>query len=125
MRLPAFSIPAISGTLALFGAITASSVTLAAPFYDGNWSVRVLAEADACSLDQALPIRVADGQVSVRGFLGPRARGQVQQTGEIDIQLSHAGDIVEATGALDGTTGGGSWSSSTLNCGGTWMATKN
>jgi len=109
----------------MLGLVTVSGVAVAAPSYDGNWSVRVVAEANECSLDQALPIRVADGQVSVRGFLGPHARGAVQQNGVIDIRLSHAGDIVEATGTLDGMTGGGSWNSSTLNCGGTWMATKN
>ena len=118
-KLARFAI-ALGGLSLLFGTTTSS----AGPAYDGRWSVRVVVVAGDCSLDRPLPIRVADGRVSLAALFGPRVRGKVRRDGQISIRLSHAGEIVDAAGVLAGQRGNGSWKSPTLDCGGVWKATK-
>lgn len=111
---------ALGGLSLAFGTTPSS----AGPLYDGKWSVRVVVVAGDCSLNRPLPIRVADGRVSLAALFGPRVRGKVQQDGQISIRLSYAGEVVDAAGALAGQSGRGSWKSPTLNCGGVWKAMK-
>lgn len=115
---------AFGGAMTFTSLMAGSNTALAGLAYDGTWSVKVFAQAEECSLTRTLRLRVADGRVSWAGLFGPRAQGQVHQDGQIRIRLSHAGEVVDATGALAGRSGGGSWKSPTLHCGGTWKAMK-
>ncbi len=101
----------------------AASANAPTPF-DGGWSVAVTSATESCDLPDAVPIRVADGAVRYDGWFGPRTTGEVQPNGSLAVSISYRSDIVTVSGVLSGTSGSGRWVSPTLECGGTWVATR-
>ncbi len=101
----------------------AASATAPTPF-DGGWSVAVTSPSASCDLPDAVPIRVAGGAVRYDGWFGPRTTGAVEQNGALAVSISYRSDIVNVSGTLTATQGSGRWVSPTLDCAGTWVATR-
>jgi hypothetical protein len=101
-----------------------ASASSAQTSFDGLWSVEIVAKATACSLAYAVPIQVANGNITYAGLFDAVADGTVGDDGEVRVQLARSGDVVQATGALGERSGFGQWSSATLECQGTWSARK-
>jgi hypothetical protein len=113
-----FPLMGLGAVLAL--ALPATPVAAGTPF-DGVWSVQ--ASSSECS-DLRVPIQVAGGVVSYAGSFGAQANGRVAPDGQLQVSFSYRRDVVTAQGALNGTRGYGSWFSPTLNCSGSWVASK-
>ncbi|MCW5714329.1 MAG: hypothetical protein KIT43_07455 [Bauldia sp.] len=92
--------------------------------FDGGWSVAVTSPTASCDLPDAVPIRVSGGAVRYDGWFGPRTTGEVHPNGSLAVSISYRSDIVNVSGVLSGTSGSGRWVSPTLDCGGTWVATR-
>jgi hypothetical protein len=105
-------------------AAVAASASSAQTSFDGLWSVEIVAKASACSLAYAVPINVANGNITYAGLFDAVADGTVGDDGAVRVRLAHSGDVVRATGALSERSGFGQWSSATLECQGTWSARK-
>lgn len=95
-----------------------SEAVAASSDFDGNWSVKVIAEYGECR-ERTIFLQVHEGTVSFAGF-GATATGAVGSDGRLQAQLAHREEVVKAKGALRGTIGNGIWSS--LNCAGSWIA---
>ena len=50
------------------------------------------------------------------------ASGQISQRGIVDLAFQRLGQIATVTGKLMSGHGSGTWSSSTMQCGGSWRA---
>ncbi len=94
----------------------------AADSFDGSWTVQVAASGGDCKPVPALPIAVKDGTVTYDGAFSVAATGAVEPTGALNLEVAHDGDTVVVTGRLDGGRRGGSWSSPSRGCDGTWTA---
>lgn len=117
IRKPLLALAAIA-TLA-----SAWSAAASTPF-DGAWEVQVFSEDTDCEIADAVPIRVADGNVRYRGWFGPSTTGQVTPDGALQVRFAYLGDVVDVAGRLQGATGVGQWVSPTLECIGTWVAAR-
>ncbi len=95
--------------------------SLAAKPFDGEWSVRITAKTGDCS-GYTIPIEVTGGRVSYSGFFNAQASGAIRPNGSLNVKFAHEEDIVNASGAVSGSTGSGQWTSPTKGCGGTWTA---
>ncbi|MGD9740508.1 MAG: hypothetical protein AB7O56_15250 [Bauldia sp.] len=107
-------------SIAAAAALPASAQT---PF-DGGWAVQVFTEDADCQVTDAVPIRIADGNVRYGGWFGPSTTGEVNTAGALQIRISYFGDVVNVAGQLAGETGTGYWISPTLECNGTWTAVR-
>jgi hypothetical protein len=114
------SIPLMGLAAAMALAIHNGPAAAATPF-DGVWSVQ--ATSDQCS-DLRVPIQVAGGVVSYAGSFGAQANGRVGADGRLNVSFAYKRDVVTARGSLNGRRGYGSWFSPTLNCSGSWVASK-
>ena len=112
----------VSITTVVFPPVIASASS--AQTFDGFWSVEIVAKASMCSVTYAVPVRVANGNITYAGLFDAVADGTVGGDGEVHVYLAHSGDVVRATGALRERAGFGQWSSATLHCQGTWSARK-
>lgn len=111
---------AIAGTL--IGLVPFVQPSVAAPTFDGRWSVAIVAESGDCSARYTVPIEVAGGQIRYAGRFSAEASGEVGSAGQLNVSFSYRDDVVKAKGSLTGQNGYGSWISPTQECGGTWRA---
>jgi hypothetical protein len=93
--------------------------------FDGRWSVKIVADAGECpAVGFAVPIKVSDGRISYNGMFDAVAAGKVATDGKLKVRMEHQKDVVTATGALADGSGSGRWTSPTLACKGSWVATR-
>jgi hypothetical protein len=114
------SLPLFGLAAAMALAVQTAPAVAGTPF-DGIWSVQV--SSQECS-DLRVPIQVAGGAVSYAGSFGAQADGRVGPDGRLNISFSYKRDVVTAQGSLNGSRGFGSWFSPTMNCSGSWVASK-
>jgi len=93
---------------------------IAAPAYDGTWSVLVVTEKGTCDVAYRYPIRIANGTLVNAGDAAFTVSGKVAQTGAITVTVSAGGKSATGFGRLAGTIGTGSWSGGA--CSGSWTA---
>ena len=93
---------------------------IAAPAYDGTWSLLVVTEKGTCDVAYRYPIRIANGTLVNAGDAAFTVSGKVAQTGAITVTVSAGGKSATGFGRLAGTIGTGSWSGGA--CSGSWTA---
>lgn len=106
---------------AMLGAAILPNASLAAKPFDGEWSVRIVAQSGECS-GYTVPIEVSGGRVSYSGFFNATASGSIKPDGVLRVRFAHEDEVVNASGSVRGVAGSGRWSSPTKGCAGTWTA---
>lgn len=116
--------------LAFTAALALSIASIAAPAlaqkapntFDGNWSVEVITQKGGCSTYR-YPIIIQNGAIRYGGPESFNASGGVSRSGAIKGTISRGEQRAQVTGRIAGTTGNGTWQTST-GCSGVWTADK-
>jgi hypothetical protein len=105
------------------GTVTfASTPILAAPSFDGVWSVSIVTTKGDCIASYRYPMLISKGVLANGGDMAIDVRGRVASNGTIKVEVSHGDQRAMGTGHLSGQAGGGSWHAAT--CSGSWSATR-
>lgn len=110
---------ALLAAIATAAALTTTS-SIAAPRYDGMWSVLIHTEKGDCDPGYRYPVRIQNGSLEDAGSAGISISGKVGSTGAITVTVSAAGKSAKGSGHLAGNSGVGSWTGG--SCSGSWTA---
>jgi hypothetical protein len=91
--------------------------------FDGNWSVEVITQKGDCEKAYRYPITVQNGAIRYGGPEAFNASGSISQSGAVKGSISRGEQRADVTGKVSGTSGGGTWKTST-GCSGSWNASK-
>jgi hypothetical protein len=96
----------------------------AATAHDGVYAVEILTLRGGCDRVYRWTINVAAGRVTspADGFM--QASGQINRSGVVSLAFRRDEQFAKVAGRVDGRTGSGTWSSPTLQCAGSWSATR-
>jgi hypothetical protein len=92
--------------------------------HDGIYAVNIVTQQGSCNRDYHWMIAVSGGRVSSAGDTPMEASGQINQRGIVDLAFQRFGQIATVTGTLAMGSGSGTWSSKTMQCAGSWRATR-
>ncbi|MCI0466982.1 MAG: hypothetical protein L0Y57_08265 [Beijerinckiaceae bacterium] len=92
--------------------------------HDGIYAVYVTTRAGDCDRQYNWSILVSGGKVSAAGDTPMEASGQVNSRGIVNLQFQRFGQVANVTGKVAKGSGSGTWSSPTMNCSGSWRATR-
>lgn len=109
--------------------ITAASAqfatrTTAAENHDGVYAVDILTRQGACDHAYHWTIAVSDGRVSSAADALMQASGQIDRRGHVSLAFRHDNNVAHVAGMVKGNAGSGTWSSPTMQCGGSWSAAR-
>ena len=111
-----------ASVFAAFGAAAIATPAIAAPAYDGNWSVLIITQKGDCDRGYRYPVKISNGSVGYAGEASFTVKGKVEQTGAITVTVSRGDKSARGSGTLTGNGGGGAWKTSGGECSGTWVA---
>lgn len=109
---------------AFANAAEAQTALTAAQNPDGIYAVYITTNHGDCDKSYNWKISVSGGRVSSAGDTPLAATGQISQRGIVDLAFQGLGQIAKVTGKLMSGHGFGTWSSSTMQCGGSWRASR-
>ena len=114
---------------ALIGAAAASVAHAQGGFarrqnHDGIYAVDIVTRQGSCDRDYHWLIAVSGGRVSSAGDTLMEASGKVSRRGIVDLAFQRFGQVATVTGKLAMGSGSGTWSSTTMQCAGSWRATR-
>ncbi|HUI20576.1 MAG TPA: hypothetical protein VLZ74_05975 [Methylocella sp.] len=89
---------------------------------DGVYAVDITTRQGDCDKSYHWTISVSGGRVSSAGDTPMQASGRISQHGSVDLAFQRMGQVATVTGHLGSGSGGGTWSSSTMQCAGSWRA---
>ncbi len=89
---------------------------------DGVYAVYITTQHGDCDKSYQWKISVSGGRVSSAGDTPMEASGQINQRGVVALAFQRMGQIAMVTGRVAKGYGSGTWSSSTMQCGGSWRA---
>lgn len=92
--------------------------------HDGIYAVDIVTRQGSCDRAYHWLIAVSDGRVSSAGDTPMEASGQINQRGIVELAFQRFGQVATVIGTLGMGFGSGSWSSTTMQCAGSWRATK-
>jgi hypothetical protein len=92
--------------------------------HDGIYAVNIVTRQGSCDRDYHWMIAVSGGRVSSVGDTLMEASGQISQRGIVHLAFQRFGQVATATGKLAMGSGSGTWSSPTMQCAGSWRATR-
>jgi hypothetical protein len=92
--------------------------------HDGIYAVNIVTQQGNCSRDYHWMIAVSGGRVSSAGDTPMEASGQISQRGIVNLAFQRFGEVATVTGTLAKGSGSGTWSSKTMQCAGSWRATR-
>jgi hypothetical protein len=92
--------------------------------HDGIYAVNIVTRQGGCNRDYHWMINVSGGRVSSAGDTPMEASGQINQRGIVDLAFQRFGQVATVTGTLAMGSGSGTWSSKTMQCSGSWRATR-
>lgn len=93
--------------------------------YDGPWTVQMVRDSGLCDQSFRYAIQIRSGDIAYTPDPGDKPMnfsGTVAPGGAVQIQASRGPARVQATGALQGNGGSGTWSLPLLGCQGRWTA---
>jgi hypothetical protein len=93
---------------------------LAAPSYDGLWSVVIITEKGECDRAYRYPVRISNGVLANAGNDSFVISGKVAGTGAVTVSVSHGSKSANGSGRLGSSAGVGTWTAG--SCTGTWEA---
>jgi hypothetical protein len=91
---------------------------------DGIYAVDITTRQGSCERDYHWKISVSGGRISSAGDTPMAASGEISQRGIVDVAFRRFGQVATVIGKLAMGSGSGTWSSSTLQCAGSWRATR-
>jgi hypothetical protein len=91
---------------------------------DGTYTVNIVTHQGGCDRSYQWTILVADGRVSSAGETPMEASGQINSSGGVRLRFQRFGDVADVSGSLAKGAGSGTWTSPTLQCSGSWRATR-
>ncbi len=114
---------------ALIGAAAANAAHAQRGFptrqnYDGIYAVDIVTRQGSCDRGYHWMILVSGGHVSSAGDTFMEASGRINQRGIVALAFERFGEIATVTGKLAKGKGSGTWSSMTMQCAGSWRATR-
>jgi hypothetical protein len=92
--------------------------------HDGIYAVDIVTRQGSCDRDYHWKISVSGGRVSSAGDTPMEASGQINQRGIVDLAFRRFGQVATVIGTLGMGSGSGSWSSTTMQCAGSWSASR-
>jgi hypothetical protein len=92
--------------------------------HDGIYAVDVVTRLGSCDRDYHWLIAVSGGRVSSAGDTLMEASGQISRRGIVALAFERFGQVATVTGKLAMGAGSGTWSSTTMQCAGSWRATR-
>ncbi|MGH6864298.1 MAG: hypothetical protein ACRECN_08550 [Methylocella sp.] len=92
--------------------------------HDGIYAVDIVTRRGSCDRDYHWLIAVSGGRVSSAGDALMEASGKISRRGIVALAFEGFGQIATASGKLARRTGSGTWSSATMQCAGSWRATR-
>jgi hypothetical protein len=91
---------------------------------DGIYAVHIVTRQGSCDRDYHWLIAVSGGRVSSAGDTTMEASGQISRGGIVHLAFQRLGQVATVTGKLAMGFGSGTWSSTTMQCAGSWRATR-
>lgn len=92
--------------------------------HDGIYAVNIVTQQGSCNKDYHWMISVSGGRVSSAGDTPMEASGQVSRGGIVELAFQRFGQVATVTGKLARESGSGTWSSTTMQCAGSWRAVR-
>ncbi|MGH6793776.1 MAG: hypothetical protein ACREDD_05950 [Methylocella sp.] len=92
--------------------------------HDGIYAVDIVTREGSCDKDYHWMISVSGGRISSAGDTPMVASGEISQRGIVDVAFRRFGQVATVIGKLAMGSGSGTWSSPSLQCGGSWRATR-
>ena len=92
--------------------------------HDGIYAVDIVTRRGSCDRDTRWLIAVSGGRVSSAGDTPMEASGQISRRGIVALAFERFGLVATVTGKLARGSGSGTWSSPTMQCAGSWRATR-
>lgn len=89
---------------------------------DGIYTVYITTRQGDCDKAYHWMISVSGGRVSSAGDTPMEATGRISGRGTVDLAFQRFGQVATVTGRLAKGYGSGTWSSSTMQCAGSWRA---
>jgi hypothetical protein len=89
---------------------------------DGTYAVFITTRQGDCDKAYHWTISVSGGHVSSAGDTPMEASGQISGHGAVDLAFQRLGQVAKVIGRLSKGCGSGTWSSSTMQCAGSWRA---
>ncbi|MGH6820671.1 MAG: hypothetical protein ACREDU_07405 [Methylocella sp.] len=114
---------ALIGAAAPTAAHAQSGVT-AQQNHDGIYAVNIVTRQGSCDRNYHWMIVVSGGRVSSAGDTPMEASGKISPRGIVAVAFERLGEVATVTGKLARGAGSGTWSSTTMQCAGSWRATR-
>jgi hypothetical protein len=92
--------------------------------HDGIYAVHIVTRQGSCDRDYHWLIAVSGGRVSSAGDTLMEASGTISRSGGVHLAFQRSGQVATVTGKLEMGAGSGTWSSPTMQCAGSWRATR-
>lgn len=92
--------------------------------HDGIYAVNIVTRQGSCDRYYRWLIAVSGGRVSSAGDTPMEASGQISRGGVVRLAFQRFGQVATVTGKLAQGSGSGTWSSTTMQCAGSWRATR-
>jgi hypothetical protein len=94
--------------------------TVAAPNFDGEWSVVIMTQQGDCDRALRYPIRISNGMLMNAGPIPIDITGRVVRNGAVTVRVAFGDKSASGAGRLAGVTGSGRWTGGA--CKGVWTA---
>ncbi|MGH6801287.1 MAG: hypothetical protein ACRECZ_07730 [Methylocella sp.] len=92
--------------------------------HDGIYAVDIVTRRGDCDKAYHWLIAVSGGRVSSPGDTLMEASGKISRRGIVNLAFERFDQVATATGKLAKGTGSGTWSSTTMQCAGSWRANR-
>jgi hypothetical protein len=92
--------------------------------HDGIYAVDIVTRRGSCDRDYRWLIAVSGGRVSSAGDALMEASGLISRRGIVTLAFERFGQVATVTGKLARGAGSGTWFSPTMQCAGSWRATR-
>ena len=90
----------------------------------GVYAVDVVTRRGSCDRDYRWLIAVSGGRISSPWDTPMEASGQISRRGIVHLAFQRFGQVATVAGKLAMGSGSGTWSSPTMQCAGSWRATR-
>jgi len=92
--------------------------------YDGIYAVDIVTRRGSCDRDYRWLIAVSGGRISSPWDTPMEASGQISRRGIVHLAFQRFGQVATVAGKLAMGSGSGTWSLPTMQCAGSWRATR-
>jgi hypothetical protein len=92
--------------------------------HDGIYAVDITTRQGSCERDYHWTISVSGGRISSARDTPTVASGEISRRGIVDLAFKRFGQVATVIGKLAMGSGAGTWSSPTMQCAGSWRATR-